>query len=175
MKIVQNLFPCDLDSDAAPFDPGCEGLTRLPDITMDSGAAISVANHEHFPGSIVVPSNGSRQGQKFVAASAKGSPIDNRGQFSSELLIETGELGRLNFADADVRKPLLAVSSCNAKGNPVHFDGEHSYRLPKTAPELQEIRRLIAKVKGKVRLHFENGTYKMRAWAKPSTFRGQGW
>ena len=134
----------DEEPEIGSFDPAMEGLTRLPDITMDSGAAISVANHEQFPGSVVVPSSGSRQGQKFVAASAAGKPIDNRGQFSSDLLIETGELGRLNFADADVRKPLLAVSSCNAKGNPVWFDGHQSYWLPKNAPELTEIRRLVS-------------------------------
>ena len=41
--------------------------------------------------------------------------------------------------------------------------------------ELEEIRNLIARITGKVRLHAENGLYKMRTWRKPSTpFVGQG-
>ena len=169
---VLDLFAVTDDAEIKEFEAA--GFQRLPDITMDSGAGLSVANASQFPGSVVKPSAGSQRGQKLVAAA--GKVIDNRGEFTSELLVETGEMGKLNFADADVRKPLLAVSSCNSKGNPVWFDGHRSYWIPAGAPQLEQIRQLIAGIDKKIKLHLENGTYKMRAWKKPSgPFQGPWW
>ena len=55
-----------------------------------------------------------------------------------EIIVESGDTGHLNFAEAEVRKPLLAVSAVNAKGSPVWFDGAQSFILPKAATELAE-------------------------------------
>ena len=87
------------------------------DVTIDSGAGLPVANPKHFPGTAVVASEGSRRGQKFQGPG--GELMANQGQMSPEVLVESGDIGRINFAAADVRKPLLAVSAVNKKGSPV--------------------------------------------------------
>ena len=56
-----------------------------------------------------------------------GDLIPNRGQMSPEVIVESGDTGRINFSEADVRKPLLAVSAVNAKGSPVWFDGAQTF------------------------------------------------
>ena len=47
------------------WNPSQEGLVEGPDVVVDSGAAVCVANKSHFPGFEVRPSEGSRRGQKF--------------------------------------------------------------------------------------------------------------
>ena len=80
------------------------------------------------------------------------------------------------MAGAKGRKPLLAVSDLNGKNNPCWFDGEQSYIVPAGSAEIPEIRGLIQKVKRKIRMHMDNGVYKLRTWRKPSRpFQGQGW
>ena len=82
----------------------------------------------------------------------------------------------MQFADAEVQQPLLAVSAINAQGNPVWFDGHESYIIPAAAVELPEIRRKIAEMTKKIKLHMERGTFKLRSWEKPSApFQGPGW
>ena len=104
-----------------------------------------------------------------------GQLIPNEGQMAPEVVVELGAVGRINFAAADVPKPLLAVSAVNAKGSPVWFDGSESFILPKGAPELAELRAIIKKMKLKIRLRQSKGTYTMRAWRKPpSPFQGPG-
>ena len=85
-----------------------------------------------------------------------------------QVVVESGDTGAMNFAEAEVRKPLLAVSAINSKGSPVWFDGEDSFILPKSATKLPEIRDLIRQIKSKIRLHQSRGTYVMRTWRKPS-------
>ena len=157
---------------AEPALPTECGLVRGPDIAVDSGAAVPVANPKHFPGVEVRPSPGSLAGQKFVGPGGQTTP--NQGQFNPSVILETGIEGGLNFQAADVRKPLLAVSAVNAKQNPVVFDGGASYILSKTCPQLKEIRRLIAEAPSKIPLHQEKGIYYMRTWNKPAPFQGQG-
>ena len=91
------------------------------------------------------------------------------------MVLESGQAGAVKFQAADVRKPLLAVSSCNKKGNPVWFDNDESFILTGGSPEIKQIHALIQQIKSKVKLHQKNGTYVMRSWAKPKgLFRGQG-
>ena len=102
--------------------------------------------------------------------------MPNLGQIQPELLVESGDVARIRYAGAQVRKPLLAVSDLNGKNNPCWFDGEESYIVPAGSAEIPEIRRLIQKVKRKIRMHMDNGVYKLRTWRKPSRpFQGQGW
>ena len=56
------------------------------------------------------------------------------------------------------------MSEVNAKGNATRFDGERSYILPGSAPEVNELRAMIQKVQLKVPLHLKNGVFKMHAW-----------
>ena len=161
------------DADSPPTDPEFSELTRLPDVTVDSGAGAPVANPKHYPGAVVVPSEGSRRGQQFVGPS--GHTMKNQGEMSPLMVLESGQTGAVKFQAADVRKPLLAVSSCNKKGNPVWFDSDESFIITGSSPEVKQIRALIQQIKNKVRLHQKNGTYIMKSWAPPKgPFRGQG-
>ena len=92
------------------------------------------------------------------------------------MVVETCDTGHMNLDVAEVRKPLLAVSSCNNNGNPVWFDGHRSYIIPGGAKEVERIRALIDSVVQKIPLHFKNGTYTMKTWRRAGNrpFRGQG-
>ena len=163
----------DVDSKAA-FDPEAAGLVPGPNITVDSGAAISVTNPDVFPQCVVQPSVGSKAGQRFVGVG--GPAIPNLGQITPEMVLETGDVGSVNFQAAEVRKPLMAVSDVNKKKNPCWFDGNDSHIIPSSCPQLPEIRRLISEAQRKVPLHLEKGVYHMKTWIKPTTpFPGQGW
>ena len=155
--------------------PEKAGLVRGPDVTVDSGAAVSVSNPDSYPDWKVTPSFGSKAGQRFVGAFGQTTP--NLGQLTPEMYLESGDVGALNFQAARVKKPLAAVTDCNKKGNCVWFDGHKSCLLPANCPQLAEIRRLIAEVSKKVPLHWEKGVYKMHTWVKPKStrpFPGQG-
>ena len=78
---------------------------------------------------------------------------------------------------AEVRKPLMAVSSCEDRGNMCVFDREGSFILSANCPELAEIRRLIQMAKKKVRVKRVGGTYSFSTWRVPRKhegFHGQG-
>ena len=171
--MLVDIFPLGSQDDDA-FSPGDEGLEPYMDITVDSGAGLPVANPKHFPDAVVRPSEGSKRGQQFMGPG--GHLMKNQGQMSPEIVVESGAVGRINFAAADIRKPLLAVSAINAKGSPVWFDGSESFILPKGSENLPEIRRLIKLIRSKIKLHQKNGTYAMRAWRRPTgPFQGPGW
>ena len=140
-----------------------DGVMTVPDVTVDTGAGASCANPSMFPHCPVEPSPGSKAGQVFVGPD--GGTMANQGQIRPNLLLENGAMGGFCFQAADkIRKPLLAVSEVNRKGNPCWFDGRSSFILPAGAPELAQIRRLINKVALKVPLHLTNGVFTMKAW-----------
>ena len=64
----------------------------------------------------MVPSAGSKAGQKFVGVG--GPAIPNQGQLTPEMILESGDLGSINFQAAAIRKPLMAVTDCNKKKSP---------------------------------------------------------
>ena len=66
-----------------------------------------------------------------------------------------------------MRKPLLAVSDVNEKGNLVLFDGHQSF-IMQPSEEVEAIRRLVMKA------HLENGTFKLKAWQPEGPFGRQG-
>ena len=106
-----------------------------------------------------------------------GETLPNLSQLKPHMILESGSIGQINYQGAKIRKPLLAVSACNAKGNPVWFDSDESYILPANSEILSQIRKLISEVKGKIKLHQKNGTYVMKSWSKPSSsipFQGHG-
>ena len=78
------------------------------------------------------------------------------------------------FQAAQVRKPLLAVSSVNDKGHLVLFDLAGSYLVPANAPEVVQIRALVERAKGKINLHRKNGVFHMKAWRKAAPFHRPG-
>ena len=98
------------------------------------------------------------------------------GQLNTQMMLEGGRDGKFTFQGAEVRKPLLAVSSVNDKGNLVLFDSEGSFIIPGTDKGLiQKIRNLVRSVPGKVNLHRKNGVFNMKAWKKTSGFTRPGW
>ena len=100
--------------------------------------------------------------------------MKNQGEFDSNFITVSGDSGKIVYQAADVRKTLCAVSALNNKGNGCWFDGDSSYILPASCPELVQIRQLVQQAKKKIRMHMKNGVYTVRSWAKPSPFQGQG-
>ena len=84
-----------------------------------------MADPEQFPGVQVNPSEGSKRGQMFIGATGVKTP--NLGQLAPKMIVESGQEASLTFQAGKVRKPLLAVSAVNEKGNLVIFDGDNSF------------------------------------------------
>ena len=167
---------CDLDF--FPLNASSEGQDSGPrpgdkmiEITVDSGAGAPVANPGDFTNVEVTPSAGSLAGQKFVGPG--NEIIHNEGKFTADLLTEPGDLSQITFQAAQVRKPLLAVSGVNQKGNGVWFDGHESCILP-PGPTLNKIRAMVAQAQPKVPLHLKNGVFTMRCWQPGTPFAGRG-
>ena len=69
----------------------------------------------------MVPSAGSKAGQKFIGAGAQSDGIPNLGEMACDMIVESGDTGKITFQAAKVRKPLVSVWGINQKGNPVCF------------------------------------------------------
>ena len=150
----------------AVMDQGSDEM----EITVDSGAGASVINPRDLPGVPLVPSAGSQRGQRYVGPG--GEVIANLGQMEPSFKLPNGVMGKIVFQGAEVRKPLLAVSDVNKKGNLVMFDGSQSFIIPSGAPELAELRALVGKIRGKVPLHARNGVYTMKVQRAPARQAG---
>ena len=127
--------------------PTPDGMQPVPDITVDTGAGASAANKKTFGGCTLEESPGSKAGQYFIGAN--GGRMANLGQVRPRLMMENGFLGQFTFQAADgIREsgPLLSVSEVNSKGNPGWFDGEDSFILPDSAPELAALREIVQKI-----------------------------
>ena len=89
--------------------------------------------------------------------------------------LEDGRLTNSTYQAASVRKPLMAVSSVNDKGNLVLFDNQGSFIIPGSNKALiNQIRALVKKVPDKVNLHRQNGVFHMKAWKLKPAFARQG-
>ena len=143
-------------------------------MTVDSGAGCCVGNPQHFPFAQVVPSTGSKSGQKFIGPGSGSAGMPNLGEMKLDMVLESGDDGALTMQAADVRKPLLAVSALNKKGNPVWFDNDQSFIIPSTAENLAKVRQLIKSIKNQIPLHPTNGVYTMRGWKRTRPFQGPG-
>ena len=163
-------FSDTLELNAVTTDEGDE-----MEITVDSGAGASVINPRDLPGVPLRPSAGSQRGQRYVGPG--GEVIANMGQLEPSFRLPNGATGKIVFQGAAVRKPLLAVSDVNKKGNLVVFDGSNSCIVPGNAPEVAELRALMGKIRGKVPLRAKNGIYTTtvrRTPARPAGFARPG-
>ena len=89
--------------------------------------------------------------------------------------LDDGRVTETTYTAASVRKPLMAVSSVNDKGNLVLFDDAGSYIVPRTNKEaITKIRSLVQGINDKVKLHRKNGVFHMKAWKLKPAFAGQG-
>ena len=102
--------------------------------------------------------------------------MPNKGQINPSMMIEGGRKGHFGFqAVPGLRKPLLAVSSVNDKGNLVIFDEEGSFIVPGRHNELiKQLRALVKKIPDKIELHRKNGVFHMKAWKLKAGFSRQG-
>lgn len=92
------------------------------EITVDSGAAVSVAPKTMFTGSpMTTPPN------RKTYRAANGGRIEDLGGRKVRFATDRGEERSMNFRVADVTKPLASVSRICARGNRVVFDGPDSY------------------------------------------------
>ena len=143
------------------------------EVTLDSGAGAPVANPDDFPGCVVTDSPGSLAGQVYVGPG--NEKIPNEGQFVAPMRLEDGRMTQSTYQAARVRKPLMAVSSVNDKGNLVMFDDQGSFIIPGGNKSLiTQIRALVQKVPDKVKLHRKNGVFHMKAWKLKPGFPRQG-
>ena len=164
-----DLFPCDLDT--PPEVASLKGLREREPWTGDSGASQSVARKSAFPDAVLRESPGSRLGQVYRGPGK--DVIPNEGEFDALSAVESGARAKVTFQAAEVRKPLVAVSSLVDKGNITIFD-QKSFIIPGTCPEAGLIRELVARVKSKIPMYREKGVYKMRNWSLPSGFTRPG-
>ena len=101
--------------------------------------------------------------------------IPNEGQFVAPLRLDDGRLTHTTYQAARVRKPLMAVSSVNDKGNLVVFDDQGSFIIPGSNKQLvSKLRDLVQQVPDKVKLHRKNGVFHMKAWKLKPGFTRQG-
>ena len=142
------------------------------DITVDSGAAESVANPRSMKQYPVEPSPGSKRGQKYRGPGKEIIP--NEGQQRVGVKTEAGSLRAMTFQSAPVRRPLLAVSAACDKDQFVIFDNDGSFICRRDTPEGREVLRLIKSMaqKDKMQLQRKNGTYILPVTLQP--FQGQG-
>ena len=76
--------------------------------------------------------------------------------------LDDGRITESTYQAAKVRKPLMAVSSVNDKGNLVLFDDQNSFIIPGGNKDLvKQIRALVQQVPDKVKLHRKNGIFHM--------------
>ena len=153
--------------------PEKEGLRKLrKSVTVDSGAAVCVADPDDVPEYPLESSEGSRKGQVFAGCGKERLKI--LGQKKFPVMTKNGELRGLCMQAAKVRKPLLAVSAACDKEQFVFFDNDGSVIADRNCAEAVEIRRLVKLIKEKIELRRENGVYLFDAWVVPPGFTGQG-
>ncbi len=98
------------------------------EVVLDSGAGAHVANKDHIPGYMVVPSMLSKAGAAFVGAD--GSRIKNYGE-AALLMMTTDSNGKQHaveskFQVADVTRALWSVGVICDSGLKVLFDADHA-------------------------------------------------
>ena len=136
------------------------------EITVDTGAGESVVNPSEWPGAQVVPSAGSRRGQRYVGPG--GEKIENLGELTVKVRTEQvgrpDVLGKMTFQAAQVRKPLLAASSMTRKGNMLVFCKDTPCVIPASDPVVQDIERLVRKAASRIPMYERNGVFVMNTW-----------
>ena len=163
---LEDLYLMGVDRDGGQPIPTIQGLREATPWTVDSGASESVADPKHMPEATVEPSPGSLAGQSYVGPNPK-ERLPNLGQMRARRMLSSGMKGAIKFQAANFRKPLMAVSGSVDQGNPVWFDQETrggACIIPGDAPELEEIRRLIAQVNRRIKLERQGGIWILRNW-----------
>ena len=88
-------------------------------ITIDSGASENVISEKIAPQFKVKPSQGSREGVRYVTAS--GETMGNRGEKDIKVMTSEGHRCLLKMQVTDVKKPLMSVARICDAGHRVIF------------------------------------------------------
>ena len=88
-------------------------------ITLDSGCSVFVIPSDWLKWFVLEASEGSKRGQKFIAATGQG--IKNEGQRTVKLSTDDGKRRRMTFQVAQVNKILASVAGIYDNGNEFTF------------------------------------------------------
>jgi hypothetical protein len=115
---LEILMPLELD-DEAIMVAGEEEIFMV--VAYDTAAVDNVCSRDDLPGHSVMPSNGSRRGQGYVAAN--GTRISNEGEINIVMEPEgtKNAVGTI-FQIADVSRPLLSASKVADAGYEAHVN-----------------------------------------------------
>lgn len=91
-------------------------------ITIDSGASENVISENMAPQFKVKPSQGSREGVRYVTAN--GQTMANRGEKDVKVVTDEGHRRMLKMQVTDVQKPLMSVARICDAGHKVVFAKE---------------------------------------------------
>ena len=125
------------------------------EITIDSGAAESVASRGDFAGVPVTKGDDARNGVYYIAAN--GDEIYNAGEQEVAMVTADGPRS-MRFQICDVTKTLASVSKICEKGHRVIFDDEAGSCI-----QHKSTGRVIP-------LEKKNGVYVLRAWRRNKHF-----
>ena len=122
-------------------------------------------SRKHLKGHKVLPSDGSKRGQKW--GSASGHSIKNEGEVSYRFMTESGGVARGTTQIGEVRRPLAAVSKITAANNLAFFAEGDDWIIDRQDPVAEEIVKLVRRARLKTKMYQHRGTYRMRAWLIP--------
>ena len=131
-----------------------------------------MANPRSLPQYPVVPSAGSKRGQKYRGPGTE--IIHNLGQQRVGVKTQGGTGRAMTFQSAEVRRPLLAVSAACDRNQFVFFDNDGSFICDRESPEGIAILKLIKQMdkSRKIAMERKNGTYIMPVWVQPFPRQG---
>ena len=145
MGTVAELMPIDFKKDETG------GWTRIKAVP-DTGAVMNVAPSSMAPEFVVQPSEGSKRGQEFVAAS--GTCIPNEGEQHLMMQSPEGVWSRRRWQVAEVTRPLMSVGEECDNGSLVIFGKRGGIIMNMDTKEMQRFPRV-------------NGSYEMEMWLPP--------
>ena len=149
------------------------GLVEVPGgIGVDSCASSNVMARWMLPGYRVMPSEGSKSGQRW--GSASGHSIPNEGQVLFRFMNEDGEIKKGCTQVGDVKRPLTAVSQLTNNNQIGFFCKGEDWIIDRSDPVAEQIVQLVRQVRRKTRMYEHRGTYRMRAWMLPGPDAGTG-
>ena len=135
---------------------GTESDGDFIDFTVDSGAADTVANKDVAPNVKVVPSYGSRNGVKYVAAA--GKVICNEGEKNVRTETAEGHLCGIKIQVAQVNKALLSVSKICDVGHEVLFTKDGGKIVHNETGQVVQFRRVDGVYRLRVKIVREVGS-----------------
>ena len=122
------------------------------EITVDSGACITVMPRKMCEGISILQNSLSRAGTKYEVAN--GAHIKNLGERRCEMMtVGSGKSKRITFQVADVHKPLLSISGCADMGYDCYLGKKGGHLVDTETGEMIPLER-------------RENLYVMRAWVR---------